>query len=435
MNTTIYKTGQPFIVGINYWPRSKAMYWWSRFDPVEVLDEFKLIKEIGISFIRIFLLWEDWQPTAKKVNQNALKNLAKVCNIAADLDLRLDVTFFIGHMSGPSWVPKWMLKRDMPMPAGIRQVVSGERVVNCGYTNPFTNTVALHAAELLVKTVVSHFKNHPAIGLWNLGNEPDLFLRPPGAKDGHAWVKKMTSLIHEIDPNHPVTCGLHVPNLIEDNGFRIHEIFTEVDIPVIHGYPMYVDWSRFPLDHDFIPFICALTHALCGKPVLAEEFGGCTEAPGKPSSIWKWESYGKPSQQFMASEEELATYIEVTLSKLVEVGAIGAMLWCFADYIPELYQCPPCDEALHERYFGLIRPDGSLKPHAMVIKRFAATNPLIKKSHRKLTLEISPEEYYQDPLTHAKKLYECWNCNTITLSSKKSALKRSESHRGTITET
>jgi len=29
---------QPFTVGVNYWPRHKAMYWWSRFDAGEVRD-------------------------------------------------------------------------------------------------------------------------------------------------------------------------------------------------------------------------------------------------------------------------------------------------------------------------------------------------------------------------------------------------------------
>ena len=34
----------------------------------------------------------------------------------------------------------------------------------------------------------------------------------------------------------------------------------------------------------------------------------------------------------MASEEDLAAYLEQVLPRLVEVGAPGAMIWCFADY-------------------------------------------------------------------------------------------------------
>jgi endo-1,4-beta-mannosidase len=137
-----------------------------------------------------------------------------------------------------------------------------------------------------------------------------------------------------------------------------------------------------------------------------EEFGGCTEAPGKPSSVWQWTRYGRPSRQFMASEEELAAHLEQVLPKLVEVGALGAMLWCWADYAPELYDRPPCDEAWHERFFGLVRPDGSLKPHAEVIKRFAATQPNVQPAQRRVALDVTPDVYYQDPLAHARRLYK-----------------------------
>ena len=38
----------PFTLGVNYWPRKKAMYWWSNFDEGEVREEFSIIKEIGM---------------------------------------------------------------------------------------------------------------------------------------------------------------------------------------------------------------------------------------------------------------------------------------------------------------------------------------------------------------------------------------------------
>jgi endo-1,4-beta-mannosidase len=397
---------EPFTLGVNYWPRRKAMYWWSDFDAGEVREEFAIIRSLGLELVRIFLLWDDWQPTPERVAPDALDHLETVCDIAAGLGLALDVTFFTGHMSGPSWVPGWMLRRDEPRPPRVRQVVSGGQVVDCGYANPFTDPFALKAEELLLRTVVTRFRDHPAVGLWNLGNEPDLFAWPPDAATGRAWVRRMTGLIRELDPEHPVTCGLHVANLLQDNGLRVPDVFGEVDVTVMHGYPIYVDWAESPLDPDFVPFLCALTSALCGKPTLMEEFGGCTEAPGRPSSVWRWTAYGQPRRLFMASEEALAAYLREVLPRLVEVGATGAMLWCYADYAPELWDRPPCDESRHERFFGLVRPDGTLKPHAAVVKRFAATQPRVRPAQRSVTLDVSPETYYQDPLAHARRLYE-----------------------------
>jgi endo-1,4-beta-mannosidase len=242
--------------------------------------------------------------------------------------------------------------------------------------------------------------------MWNLGNEPDLFAWPPTAAAGREWVRRMSGLIHDIDPLHPVTCGLHVKNLVEDNGLRVHEVFSEVDVAVMHGYPMYADWAAGPLDPDFVPFLCALTSALCGKATLMEEFGGCTEAPGKPSAHWQWTGYGRQRRQFMASEEDLAGYISQVLPRLLEVGATGAVQWCYADYAPELYNRPPCDDSWHERFFGLVRPDGSLKPHAAVLAQFAATQPTVQPARRQVVLDVPPDIYYQDPLAHAKRLYQ-----------------------------
>jgi endo-1,4-beta-mannosidase len=400
---------QAFLLGVNYWPRRKAMYWWSQFEAAEVQEEFEVIASLGLKLVRIFLLWEDWQPTPDRVDPTALRNLETVCHIAASLGLRLDVTFFVGHMSGPSWAPSWMLRRDQPVPPRVRQVVSGGKVVACGYAQPFTDPVALQAEELFLGTVVSRFRGHAAIGLWNLGNEPDLFAWPPDAAAGRAWVRRMACLIRELDSSTPVTCGLHFANLVQDNGLQVHDVFREVDLAVMHGYPMYVDWAAGPLDPDFVPFLCALTSALCGKPTLMEEFGGCTEAPGQPSVVWRWTSYGKARQQFMAAEEELAAYVEQVLPRLVQVGATGAVLWCYADYVPELYGRPPCDQAWHERFFGLVRPDGSLKPHATVIQRFAATGPCVQPAQRRVALDVSPETYYQSPRAHAQRLYQAFS--------------------------
>ena len=63
---------QPFTLGVNYWPRRKAMYWWSDFDADEVREEFGVIRGLGLNMVRIFLLWDDWQPTPDSVDESAL---------------------------------------------------------------------------------------------------------------------------------------------------------------------------------------------------------------------------------------------------------------------------------------------------------------------------------------------------------------------------
>ncbi len=398
---------QPFILGVNYWPRRKAMFWWSDFDAGEVREEFSVIASLGMQVVRIFLLWEDFQPAPDTVSPERLRDLRTVCDIAADLGLGLDITFFTGHMSGPNWAPPWLLdERVPPMPPG--KLISGGRPVNIGYRNYFTDPVAREAQRLQVRTVVGALRDHPGVWMWNLGNEPDLFAIAPDRETGRAWVQEMTGLIKSIDPAHPVTCGLHSASLFRSDPLRIDDTFTIADVAVMHSYPMYVPWLDNPLDPDYVPFTCALTTALCGKPTLMEEFGGCTAPPGEPSQTWEWVSYGEPRAQFMASEEDFAAYIEAVLPRLVQVGATGAMIWCYADYAPELYDRPPCLESLHERFFGLVRPDGSLKPHAEVIRQFAAAQPVVQPPVHTVSLDMTPDDFYADPEGNVRRLYKTY---------------------------
>ncbi|HKX76715.1 MAG TPA: glycoside hydrolase family 2 TIM barrel-domain containing protein [Acidimicrobiia bacterium] len=399
---------EPFPLGVNYWPRRKAMYWWADFDRSEVADEFDVIAGLGLGVVRIFLLWDDWQPDPATVDRQRLQDLEVVAGAAADRNLRLDVTFFTGHMSGPNWAPGWLLDPAAGLPSPrVRQVISGGRIVDSGYHNMIHHPEAVAAAEVLLQTVVGHFADHPGVWMWNLGNEPDLFAYPESPTAGRDWVRRMTGIIKDLDPIHPVTCGLHLDSLVTNNGFRVDQVFSETDVAVMHAYPMYADWARNPLDPDFMPFICALVTALSGKPCLAEEWGGCTNPDGEESVMWEWTSFGEPRRQFMAGERELAEHVEEVLPGLVSVGAPGALMWCFADYAETLWDRPPCDlgGARHERHFGLVRPDGSLKPHAESLARFAGTRPVAKPATRRIELDLSPEEYYQDPARHARRLY------------------------------
>src|SRR5260221_2557259 len=395
------KMSQPFKLGVNYWPRRKAMYWWSDFDAGEVEEEFALIEELGLQVVRIFLLWDDFQPTPTAVAH--LDDLKTVADIAQAHHLQLDVTFFTGHMSGPNWRPRWLMGGDIAPRFG--QLVSAGQVVSGKYKNPYIDPVALDAERLLLRTVVTALKDHPAIWMWNLGNEPDLFAHPPTDAVGRAWVREMTALIRSIDPQHPVTCGLHAASLTERNGLRSNEVYAETDVAVMHSYPMYMSFVKHPLDPDFVPFTCAVTSSLAGKPVLMEEFGGCTAPKGEPSGIMEWLLLGIPRKQFMASEEDLAEFIKLSLDKLVEVGTTGAMVWCFADYPEELWDRPPCSEYRHERSFGLVHRDGSVKPHARIIQDFAATRPLTREIPSWAKIDVSPDEYYAAPLETLEKLY------------------------------
>ncbi len=399
--------GQPFPVGVNYWPRRKAMYWWKDFDRDEVAEEFDIIAGLGLRLVRMFLLWEDFQPTPEAVSPEALAHLETVCDVAAERGLGLDVTFFTGHMSGPNWAPTWLLGGDEPV-AGGRQVISGSDRDAGPYRNPYTDPVALAAAELQIREVVGRLAGHPGVWAWNLGNEPDNFALPPSDEAGVAWVRRMFAAIAELDPERHRTVGLHSPSLSSRNHLRADQVFADADFAVMHAYPIYANFGGDPLDPDVVPFATALTAALAGRPALMEEFGACSAPPGSETVDWQWSSPFMTFDQVMLSEETLAVHLAEVLPRLVEVGATGAMVWCYADYHESLWDRPPCDHHRHERHFGLVRPDGSLKPHAEVLRDFIASGPIIGEPSPRARIEVDGDAFYADPGTALPSLFRAF---------------------------
>lgn len=81
------------------------------------------------------------------------------------------------------------------------------------------------------RTVVRKFKNHPALLLWGVGNEVDLFYT-----DFSVWnaVQNIAAMIHEEDKNHPtcvVTAGIDAPEVS-----LIKELCPDIDILGINTY-------------------------------------------------------------------------------------------------------------------------------------------------------------------------------------------------------
>jgi endo-1,4-beta-mannosidase len=401
----------PFLLGVNYWPRRSAMHLWAAFDPGAVREEFATIRSIGLTHVRVFLLWESFQPRPDVVDPGALARLVRLCDLAADAGLAVQATFFTGHMSGPNWVPDWLLDRSRQRAPGDRQLVGIGRVggADAAIHDPYESPEVLAAEDLQIDGVTRALAGHPALWGWSLGNEPDLLARPSSAAVGRGWARARAAAIRRVDPVHPVLIGLHSGSLEDDPGFHVDDIARETDISVMHGYPFYSAVSRSALDLDYVPFLAALTAALAGRPVLFEEMGVNTQWPDGPSH-WghqpMWD--GGTRRVYFASEEDAAAYVDGVLHRLHRVGSLGAFLWCFADYAPELWDRPPCDFQAHERFFGLVRPDGSLKPSAEVVRRFAARSPRVVLPERRVELGVSSEAYYADPVGHARRLYQAF---------------------------
>ncbi len=390
-----------FMVGVNYWPRTKAMFWWKQFDAEEVRKDMAEIAALNLEGVRIFLMWEDFMPTPQHVDPSMLDRLRQVLDAAGAHGVRVIVTMFTGHMSGVNWLPAWLLDGERESDPRFR-LVAGGRMVRGRIRDLYEDPLAIEAQVRMLEAAARAIRDHPALLAWDLGNEPDLVLRPRTPEVAARWLSALTQALRALDPAHPITVGFHSPVLEEDLGFRIRALAPMLDFLCMHGYPVYAGWARHPLDEQVLPFLTRLTASLGGRPVLFEEFGLPTAPLGQPTHRVPIRLEDRSFEVALISEEEAAAFYERALEALYAAGALGAFIWCFSDYHPDLWDRPPCDRLVHERHFGLLRPDGSRKPAAEVVARFAAQKRPLLPPPPPLSI---PEDYEARPGEALRQLY------------------------------
>lgn len=347
-----FSPGAEFLLGVNYWPRSSAMHMWSRFDRGEIDEDLSHIRALGLRMVRFFLLWEAFQPAPGRIDQEMLAKLSWFLDRLAHHALLAIPTFFTGHMSGVNWLPEWALESTAG--SGRFRSIGGGRERN-GEIADFYTGALLEAQRTQVRVVGERFKSHPAIALWDLGNEFSNLREPSRPADAANWSAALTAALFEAS-GHPVTGGIHGEDITRDRNLRLSSLCAPWACATMHGYTAYSEFARDRLDPETVPFLAELTRSFAKKPVLFSEFGN----PACPAEHMP-----------CLDEHEMSVYARGVLERLHARGALGALWWCWTDYDPALAQTPPFDRAPHELRFGIVRSDGSEKPVAATLANFA----------------------------------------------------------------
>ncbi len=124
------------------------------------------------------------------------------------------------------------------------------------------------------RTLVSRLRSHPAVAMWELGNEFAIHPQPAAAPESEAFlrfVEEAAGEIKSIDGNTPVSIGLvnstHVsPSGVDPRQFT-KRLYTLVDAVSIHRYG---DWSQEDQDRGLLDMEIA-QHM--GKDFYAGEIG------------------------------------------------------------------------------------------------------------------------------------------------------------------
>jgi endo-1,4-beta-mannosidase len=385
-----------FELGINYWPKRSAMWMWREFDIGEVRDDMAQIADIGFDVVRFFALTRDFLPGPMTVAAENVKRLEQVALAAKDAGLRSMPTLITINMSGRFWWPRWMID------------------ANGAAADLFSDPEILRSQALLVDACARALAGDESVRAFDLSNEIDDAQRPLTRDSGWLWASLLANTIRRAAPGTPVQIGAHLLSLTTPKYLRIDDLAGVADDDVMHAYPLYSSTARSFLDPELVPFSCALTAGLAGngRPTLMQEFGLCTAPPGSPGVTITDDFLGRPLSQYLASEDEAATYYAEVLERLVVTGASGAYAWCHGDYHERLFDRSPISTAIRERTFGLVRSDGSEKPAADVFRKFRQRRDAgaLHQSPSAIphVLDVSPDEYYTAPQAHFDRLYSTW---------------------------
>lgn len=384
-----------FTLGVNYWPASSAMRMWQRFDAVEVREDFRRCAAAGFDTVRIFLLWEDFQPEPSSVDEGALNRLRDVAHEAARAGIGLIPTLFTGHMSGVNWYPEWALAAA---PAGRFRTIAHGTVMDRA-TRDWSDRPIIAAQTLLAREAARALAGHPALRMWDLGNENSNCWIPRTRDAGRRWLAAMAGAIRDLDPTTPITIGLHAEDLEQDRRIGPAEAAEACDVLSMHGYPMYLRWAAANDDHRVLPFLAEVTRWLGGgMDVLFEEFGAPTRDARDLDTA--------AAAGMFLDESDAAGFIERGLDGIAAAGCTGALLWCYADYGRAIWSEPPLDQAVHERHFGLWRADGSPKPAvtSLAALRGAARSPAPDEGW----IDVPRATFYDEPLAMLVRLYDAY---------------------------
>ena len=341
-----------FFTGINYWGSKSAINMWSEFDAQSIEQDLVLMKEAGITHLRVFPLWSVFQPICALytksvyeytfgedplpdtpagragVSEEACERFEIFCKLCEKHGMKLIVALITGHMSFRIYTP--------PAFEG-KALLSDPTVIKWQIR--------------FVKYFVTRFKDQTAIAAWDLGNEPSTM---PGLNDNpdtfYVWCSTIADAARVCDAQRPIISGIHKSNVAtgDSNLKMIGEI---CDIHTTHPYQIFEN-STSPLATMLpildLPFKCRLGEDISGIPTFVQEFG----------------SIGYMN----CSKKTEADFYRASLLTTLAHGCHGTMWWCAFDQ-GHLTYAPYRWNSIGSQY-GFFDKDLAQKSIALENKRF-----------------------------------------------------------------
>jgi len=352
-SNSLVETGS-FVIGVNYWASHSGIKMWSDWNPEQIEEDLAIIKSCGMTVVRIFPLWSDFQPIhllrgcmGEKVDfrfgedplpdteagqagisEEMVERFGEFLDILEKYDMTCVIGLVTGWMSGRLFVP--------PALEGV---------------NPITDPMAVRWEIRFVKYMVNRFKYHKSISAWELGNECNC-LGDATRDEAYNWTALISNTVKSIDSSRPFISGMH--SLSPNGRWTMFDQAEHTDILTTHPYPIFTQHCGNEPLNTIRPILHSTAEScyyadLSGRPCLCEEFG----------------TLGN----MVSSEGVAADYVRSCLFSLWSNDCHGLLWWCASDQ-NKLAEAP-YDWCAVERELGIIRDDKTTKPVAEEFLKFS----------------------------------------------------------------
>ena len=346
-----------FFTGCNYWASHAGMYMWRNWDAETVRNDLETLSGYGMTVLRVFPLWPDFQPLRRLYGGGGsrqgfgtdrlfsseeerrggmdpvmLDRFRFLCDTADSCGLKLIVGLLTGWMSGRLFVPPAFEER-----------------------NVLTDPEALKWEIRFVRCFVREFREHPAVGAWDLGNECNCMAGVSDSNEAWRWLNAISSAIRLEDLSHPVVSGMHSISTSSRNSWNLYDQGELLDVLTTHPYPLFTpECNREPFNtlrnelHSSGESL--LYQGISGKPCFPEEAG----------------SLGP----MICSTERAAASLRCSLFSCWVNHLHGFLWWCAFDqtHLP----FAPYDWTAVERELGLFHENREAKETARVMQEFTS---------------------------------------------------------------
>ena len=337
-----------FFVGCNWWASHAGTNMWREWDASVVESDIKRLAEAGVDVMRVFPLWNDFQPLRMhrqwgnkpremRINEDPLpftregragvdpvmaERFGILCDIAEKYGVRLIVGLITGWMSGRMHAPEAFASSNL-------------------ITDPLVVTWQIK----FVKYMVERFKDRSAIAAWDLGNECNCLQGDVTEEQAYLWASTITNAIRAEDNTRPVISGMHGTFPDEGTVWRAQNMGEILDVLCTHPYPIFTPHC----DTDALGEMKSVLHSTAETQLYAD-------TSGRVAFVEEIGTLGP----MISSEEVAGEYIRAAAISAWAHNLRGFVWWCANEQ--SLLTHTPYDWNSVERELGLFRIDGTKKP-------------------------------------------------------------------------